>query len=104
MAASVSTRVVSWKLRRGDKRIGRKRGLGDAQQHGFALRRTPARIEHALVFGAELELVHHFFGQEFGVADIFDLHPAHHLTRDDFQMLVVDVDALQPVDFLDLVD
>ncbi len=32
------------------------------------------------------------------------LHPAHHLADDDFQVLVIDVDALQPVDFLNLVD
>ena len=57
-----------------------------------------------MVLGAELELVHHLFGQEFGVADIFHLHPAHHLPGDDFQVLVVDIDALQPVDFLNLVD
>ena len=63
----------------------------------------PARFHHALVLFAELELIDHFFGQEFGVADIFDLHPAHHLPRDDFQVLIVDVDALQTIDFLDFV-
>src|SRR4029078_4362237 len=39
-----------------------------------------------------------------GVADILDLHPPHHLPDDDLDVLVVDVDALQPVDILDLVD
>ena len=71
---------------------------------GLALRRTSARFDHALVLFAELELVDHLFRQEFGVADVLDLHPAHHLARDDFQVLVVDVDALQTVDFLNLVD
>ena len=52
----------------------------------------------------KLELVHHLFGQKFGIADIFDLHPAHHLPDDHFQVLVVDIDALQPVNFLNLVD
>jgi len=42
--------------------------------------------------------------QEFGVADIVDLHPPHHLTDDDLDVLVVDVNALQPADLLDFVD
>ena len=48
---------------------------------------------------AELEFVDNFLGQEFAVADILDLDPAHHLARDHFEVLVVDVDALQTVDF-----
>jgi hypothetical protein len=38
------------------------------------------------------------------VPDLLDLHPAHHLARDHLDVLVVDVDALQAVDLLDLVD
>ena len=38
------------------------------------------------------------------VADLLDLHPAHHLADDHLDVLVVDVDALQAVDLLDLVD
>src|SRR5580704_3795479 len=90
--------------RRGDERIGGERCLGDAEQHRLALRRTPARFNHALVFGAELELVKHFLGQKFGVADIFHLYPAHHLARYHFEVLIVDIHALQTVNFLDLVD
>ena len=56
-----------------------------------------------MIFKPEPELVDYFFRQEFGVADVLDLHPTHHLTDDHFQMLVVDVHALQTVDFLDLV-
>ena len=62
-----------------------------------------AGLDDALILLAEPELVDDFFGQEFGVADFLDLHPAHHLADDDFQVLVVDGHALQPVDFLDLV-
>ena len=58
---------------------------------------------HPLVFLAEAELVDHFFGKELAVADIVNFDPTHHLARDNFQMLVVDVDALQTVDFLDFV-
>ena len=59
--------------------------------------------DHALVLFAEAELVDLLFEQELGVADVFDLHPAHHLADDHFDVLVVDVHALQPVDFLDFV-
>ena len=62
-----------------------------------------ARFEHAIVLLAELELVDDLFRQEFGIADVVHLHPAHHLTGDHFQVLVVDVDALQTIDFLDFV-
>ena len=95
--------MVSWKTGRRDERIGRERRLGDSQQHRLARRRTAARFHHALVLFAELELVDHLFRQEFGIADVVHLHPAHHLPRDHFQVLVVDVDALQTVDFLDFV-
>ena len=44
------------------------------------------------------------FEQERRVAHVFDLHPAHHLADDHFDVLVVDVDALQAVNFLDFVD
>src|ERR1035437_1746366 len=89
---------------RGDERIRRQRRLRDPQQHRLALRRTSARLRHLIVLGAELELVHDLFGQELGIADVLHLHPTHHLAADGLQMLVVDVDALQTVDFLDLVD
>jgi len=36
-------------------------------------------------------------------AHVLDLHPAHHLPDNHFNVLVGDVDALQTVDFLDLV-
>jgi hypothetical protein len=38
-AASVSTRVVSWKEAAGDERLGGQRRLGDAEQHRVELRR-----------------------------------------------------------------
>src|SRR4029077_13091966 len=66
--------------------------------------RTPARFDHPRIFLAEFELIDHLFRQEFGVADIVHLHPAHHLPGDHLQVLVVDVDALQTVDLLDFVD
>ena len=96
--------MVSWKRRRGDERIGRERRLGDAQQQ----RPCPAPdVRPASItcsFSARnLNLSTICFEQELGVADVFDLHPAHHLADDHFEVLVVDVHALQPVDFLDFV-
>src|SRR5690242_4030050 len=35
---------------------------------------------------------------------VFHLYPAHHLPHDHLDVLIVDVDTLQPVDFLNLVD
>ena len=64
--------------------------------------RPPAR-DHALVLLEEPELVDLLVDEELGVADVLDLHPPHHLTRDGLDVLVVDVDALQPVDLLDFV-
>ena len=49
---------------------------------------------------AEAELVHHFAGQELGVAGVFDLHLAEHLIEDDLNVLVVDLHALAAIDVL----
>ena len=42
--------------------------------------------------------------EETGVAGLVDLHLAHHLTNDDFEVLVVDLHTLQAIDVLDFVD
>ncbi len=65
--------------------------------------RPPSRNDTLVLF-EETELVHLLVDEELGVADVFDLHPPHHLADDDLDVLVVDVDALQPVDLLDFVD
>ena len=70
---------------------------------GCAVAGRPPSPDHPLVLLEEAELVHLLVDQELGVADILDLHPPHHLPRDDLDVLVVDVDALQPVDLLDFV-
>jgi len=56
--------------------------------------------DHAVVLFTEAELVHLFLEEEGGVADVFDLDPAHHLPGNGFDVLVVDVDTLQAVDLL----
>src|SRR3989441_4877735 len=89
---------------RRNERVGRERGLGDPEQQRPAGRRLPALGHDALVFRLEAELVDLLVHDELRVAHLLDLHPAHHLADDRLDVLVVDVDALQPVDLLDLVD
>jgi len=85
---------------RGDERLGRERRLRHAQQHRAARRRPAAVLQYPLVLFHEPDLVHDLFDQELRVAHVLDLHPSHHLPRDGLDVLVVDVDALQPVDLL----
>src|SRR5213594_2543985 len=88
---------------RRDERVGRQRGLGDPEQQRPAGRGLPGLAEDPLILGLEAELVHLLVHDELGVAHLLHLHPAHHLADDRLDVLVVDVDALQPVDLLDLV-
>ena len=90
--------------RGGDERLGRKRGLRDAEQQRPARRRAPAPRHDAFVLLHEPELVHLLIDEEFGAAYLFDLHPPHHLANDDFNVLVVDIHTLQPIDLLNLID
>src|SRR5262249_50766970 len=78
--------------------------LGDTEEQRTAGGRLAALADHALVLLAEAELIHLLLEQEGGIAHVLDLHPAHHLTHDDLDVLVGDVDALQAIDLLDLVD
>ena len=87
----------------GDERVGRERSFGDAEQQRPAGCRTSALRDHALVLFGEAEFVDLLFEQELGVADVFHFAPSHHLANDDFDVLVADVHALQPVNFLDFV-
>src|ERR1700756_3677182 len=89
--------------RGGDEGVGGERSLRDAEEQRTAGGRLAALGNHALVLFAEGELVDLLFEQEARVAHVFDLHPAHHLTNNHFDVLVRDVDALEPVDFLDFV-
>src|SRR5260221_212623 len=88
---------------RGDEGVGGERGLGDAEEERVAGGRLLPGLAHAVVLVHEAELVHHLVDQELGVPHVLHLHPAHHLPGDDLDVLVVDVDPLQPVDLLDLV-
>ena len=102
--ASVSTRVVSWNDAAEMNESVESDAFVMPSSSGRPVAGRPLVVQHALVLFEEAELVHLLVDQELGVADILDLHPPHHLPRDDLDVLVVDVHALQPVDLLDFVD
>ena len=103
IAASVSTRVVSWKLAAEMKLSVDSDALVMPRSSGRPMAGVPPRGDDALVLFAELPAVHLLVDQELGVADLLDLHRPHHLAHDHLDVLVVDRDALRPVDLLDLV-
>jgi hypothetical protein len=104
IAASVRTRVVSWneaaemKLSVASEALVMPRS-SDLAGGGLAAGGDDPVVLLALEAVARDLLVE----QELGVADLLDLHEAHHLADDDLDVLVVDVDALGAVDLLDLV-
>ena len=104
MLASVSTRVVSWKLAAEMKLSVESDALVMPRRSERPMAGRAAGHQHALVLGVEAEAVGLLIDEEGGVADLFDLDPAKHLTNDGFDVLVGDGDALEPVDFLDFVD
>ena len=100
----MSTRVVSWNDAAEMNESVESDALVMPSSSGWPVAGRPPAGDHALVLFEEAELVDLLVDQELGVADILDLHPPHHLPDDDLDVLVVDVDALQPVDLLDFVD
>ena len=71
---------------------------------GSAFAGVAALADDALVLLLEHEAVDECARQEVGVARVEHGDLAHHLARDDLDVLVVDVDALGRVDVLDLGD
>ena len=102
--ASVRTRVVSWNDAAEMNESVESDAFVIPSSSGRPCAGRPPLGDHALVLFHEPEAVDLLLDQELGVADILDLHPPHHLADDDLDVLVVDVDALQPVDLLDFVD
>src|SRR5580693_8785311 len=90
--------------RRRDERARLQRGLGDAEQHRMRGRGLLALGHEAGVGLVELGLVDLIALDQVGLAGVLDLDLLQHLPHDHFNVLVVDRDALQPVDVLDLVD
>src|SRR5712664_620902 len=88
----------------GNERVGRERRLGDTEQQRTARCRAAAVLDDLIVFLTESELVHLLLEEERSVTDVFDFDPAHHLTGNRLDVLVVDVDALEAINLLNGVD
>ena len=99
----MSTRVVSWNEAAEMKESVESEAFVIPRSIGRAVGRLAAGGHHPLVLLLEPEAVDLLVDQELGVADLFDLHAAHHLADDDLDVLVVDGDVLRAVDLLDLV-
>ena len=89
--------------RRGDERLGGQRRLGDPEQQGLGRGPLLARRIHALVGLLEEHAIHVLSHQEIGIAHVVHADLAHHLPDNHLDVLVVDLDALEAVDLLDLV-
>src|SRR5262245_21533256 len=79
-------------------------GLGDTQQDRLGRRHTLAGLLDRQVSLVELDAIDLLALEQVGLARILDLHLLQHLAHDHLDVLVVNGDALQPVDILDLVD
>src|SRR5208282_2430209 len=89
---------------RRDERARLQRSLGDAEQHRMRGRRLLAFLNRPGVDLVELGLVDLLALDQVGLAGVGDLDLLQHLPHDHFDVLVVDGNALQPIDVLDFVD
>ena len=115
VAASVSTRVVSWKLAALMKRSVVRLALVMPSSSGSKVAGSSSRLARSpqlRVLRPDLDrsrrstrLLRHLLAfEEGGVAGDEDQHLLEHARDDDLDVLVVDLHALQPVDLLDRVD
>ena len=95
--------MVSWKLAAEMKLSVDSDALVMPSSSGRPIAGRTAGGQHAVVLLLEAPPVDLLVDQELGVADLLDLHRAHHLAHDHLDVLVVDRHALRPVDLLDLV-
>ena len=87
-----------------DEAVRRERGLRDTEEHVVVRRRTLAERDHAIVLVEHFGAFDLFALDEVRVARIGDLNAAQHLTNNHFDVLVVDLHALQTVHVLNFVD
>ena len=95
--------VVSWK-EAADRKVGRERGLRDAEDDLLVLGLLVLRLLQVGVHSEQLVAVDELARQVGRVALLVDTDLLHHLPDDDLDVLVVDVDALRLVDLLHLLD
>src|SRR5450830_1908452 len=87
-----------------DEGIGRQRCLGNTQQDVLVGRRNLVLRRHAIVLVQQFRTLYLLANDVVGVAGIDDLNTAQHLTHDYFDVLVIDLHALQTVHVLDFVN
>ena len=100
IAASVRTRVVSWKLAADRNDSVASDALVTPSSTGLAFATfLPSALMLLVLFGEDRRF-DQLARQHARVAAVDDLHLAQHRAHDDFDVLVVDVDALRAVDLL----
>ncbi len=87
-----------------DERRRLQRCLGDAEKDRIAVCGLLAFFDQAVVVVIELDAVDVVTHDVVAVARVSDLNLLQHLANDHLDVLVVDHNALQSVDFLDFVD
>ena len=102
-AACVSTRVVSWNEAAEMNERVCSEALVMPSSTGLPVGGLLALAELGVDL-VHLLVVDLLAGQQRGVAAVGDLDLLQHLANDHLDVLVVDLHALEPVDFLDLVD
>src|SRR6516164_1344055 len=88
---------------RGYKAVRFERRLRDPEQNRNRLRRLASLLDHPTIFFFEFESINLVAPQQHGVSGFSNLHFAQHLPNDNFDVLIVNFDPLQAVDFLNLV-
>ena len=81
-----------------------KEALVMPSSRGSATRRALPLGDKLLVNFLEDRLFHMLAQKELGVPGIGDPDPLEHLSHNDLDMLVIDLDALEPIDLLDFID
>src|SRR5690625_3005913 len=89
---------------RADERLGRQAGLGDAQEERLRASRRTATGDDVLVRLSELTPIDVVALEVVGGTRIGGADRLEHVPDDGADVLVIDLDALQAVDLLDLVE
>ena len=79
-------------------------GLNGSEQYWHRFCGFTTLLDHALVFRFEVQFIDLITPQQRRVAGIGDLHLAQHLPHNDLDVLIVNLYALEPVNFLNFVD
>jgi len=87
----------------GDKAVRLERRFRDPKENGNRLRRLASLLDDPAIFFFEFQPVNLIAPQQRGVSGFGNLHFAQHLPNDNFDVLIVNLDSLQTVDFLNLV-